>query len=176
MIFQPSSVLLDKGVLRRIYEFQVRIAKGISPTSTQIDAVKILARLRTRTSQIYITQQSAHILRLRQPQYAKAILNSSESLRKGRYLRRWARRLRGMAFSREDAIVLAYGSFGVAPNLQTAGVEVIVTNDFKLATNFNAQQVKIQARFEQMIFNLPEPYASLKLPAVMTTAALLAVI
>ena len=175
MIFQPSSVLLDKGVVRRIYEFQVRVAKGIAPTSAQIEAVKILARLCTRASQIYVTQQSAHILRLRPPQYAKAILSNSEALQKGRYLRRWSRRLRSLAFSREDAIVLAYGSFGVAPNLQVAGVEVIVTNDFKLAANFAAQQMKIQARFEQMIFSLPEPYASLKLPAVMTTAALLAV-
>jgi hypothetical protein len=39
----------------------------------------------------------------------------------------------------------------------------------------NAQQAEIQARFEQMIFNLPEPYASLKLPAVMTTATVLTV-
>lgn len=175
MIFQPSSALLDKGVVRRIYEFQVRVAKGATPTSAQIEAVKILVRLRKYTNQIYITQQSANILRLRPPQYARAILNNAEELQKGRYLRRWARRLRRLAFSREDAVVLAYGSFGVAQNSQVVGVEVIVTSDFKLAANFDAQQVKIQAGFEQMVFSLPEPYAGLKLPSVMTTLALLAV-
>lgn len=74
-----------------------------------------------------------------------------------------------MTFSREDAIVLAYGSFGVAPNVQITGVEVIITNDFKLAANFDIQRLKIQARFERMILSLPEPYAGLKLPTVMTT-------
>jgi hypothetical protein len=71
--------------------------------------------------------------------------------------------------------VLAYGSFGVGASSQVAGVEIIVTNDFKLAANFAAQQAQTQARFERMIFSLPEPYASLKLPAVMTTADLMAV-
>lgn len=176
MIFQPSSALLDKGVVRRIYEFQVRVAKGATPTAPQIEAVKILLRLRARASRVFITQQTAHILRLRPPQFATAILSNVEALQKGRYLRRWARRLRGLAFSREDAVVLAYGSFGVGANLQVAGVEVIVTGDFKLAANFAAQQAQIQARFERMIFSLPEPYVTLKLPAVRTTADLLAVI
>src|SRR5262245_9093721 len=122
LIFQPTSVLLDKGIVRRIYEFQVRVAKGMAPTSAQIESVKILVRLRNRGSHIYITQQSAQILRKRPSVYAMAILSNMEVLQKGRYLRRWARRLRGMTFSREDAIVLAYGSFGVAPNVQITGV------------------------------------------------------
>jgi hypothetical protein len=149
------------------------VAKGLSPTPSQIEAVKVLVRLQHAHSQLYITEQSKNILQRRQPQYAKAILSGTEALRKGRYLRRWARRLRGKAFSREDAMVLAYGSLGVDVNLQVAGVEVIVTNDFKLAANFNAQHSAIKARFERMIFNLPEPYAGLKLPAVMTTATVL---
>jgi hypothetical protein len=176
LIFQPSSVLLDKGVVRRIYEFQVRVAKGIAPTPAQIEAVKILVRLCARASRLYITQQTSNILALRPPEYAQAILSNTEVLQKGRYLRRWARRLRRLAFAREDAIVLAYGSFGIVPNAPVAGIEVIVTNDFKLAANFTAQQAQIQKRFERMIFSLPAPYASLKLPVVMTTTALRRVI
>src|SRR5262245_37407527 len=76
LIFQPTSVLLDKGIVRRIYEFQVRVAKGMAPTSAQIESVKILVRLRNRGSHIYITQQSAQILRKRPSVYAMAILSN----------------------------------------------------------------------------------------------------
>jgi len=47
-------------------------------------------------------------------------------LQKGRYLRRWARRLRALMFAPEDAIVVAYGSFGIDERLPSIGVEAIV--------------------------------------------------
>jgi hypothetical protein len=47
-------------------------------------------------------------------------------------LRRWARRLTEFAFSSEDSIILAYGSFGLEVASQTLGVDAIFTTDIRL--------------------------------------------
>jgi len=106
--------------------------------------------------------------------FAAPFLAETSPLQKGRYLRRWARRLHELAFAPEDAIVVAYGSFGIDERLSSIGVEAIVTNDLKLATHFHAQQAEITRRFHDMIAQLPTPYAALTLPAVVTTASILA--
>jgi hypothetical protein len=138
-----------------------------------MEAVEVFARLRSPDKQLYITEESSHVLQLRQPQLAKLILNNTKALQKGRYLRRWARRLREYGFSREDAVILAYGSFGVDLKAQSRGVGMIVTGDLKLVTNFNARFAEIKERFDQMILNLPAPYRSLSLPQVVTPATVL---
>jgi hypothetical protein len=130
----------------------------------------IFRRLRHYAIQLYITTESANILQRRQPQFATAILNRTETLRKGRYPRRWARRLRSFGFSPEDAVVIAYASFGLGSHSQIANIEAIVTNDFKLVKNFDAHRSEIEDRFRRMISNLLIPYSSLKLPDVMKTA------
>ncbi|MEW6207659.1 MAG: hypothetical protein AB1631_04780 [Acidobacteriota bacterium] len=173
MISQPLSVLFDKGVVRRVYEAQVRRAQGRLPTLLQMEAVEAFARLRTPNNRLYITEESANVLQLRQPRFAKLILNDTKAIRKGRYLRRWARRLRDFAFSREDAVVLAYGSFGLEIDSQSIGVEVIVSGDLGLVTNFNTRSAEIKERFDQMALNLPLPYRSLSLPKVVTPATVL---
>jgi hypothetical protein len=78
-------------------------------------------------------------------------------------------------FSPEDARMIAYASFGVDSNSQLAEIEVFVTNDKKLATNFRVESAKIEARFNQMIGDLTHPYSKLQLPVVKTTAEVLAV-
>ena len=78
------------------------------------------------------------------------------------------------AFSSEDAIVLAYGSFGLDVESKTVGVDAIITTDIRLAEHYERRQAEIKNRFHDMIVNLPEPYAALRLPQVLTTAAILA--
>ncbi len=129
MTSPPFSLLLDKGVVRRIYEFQVRIAKGATPTPLQAEAVKVWLKLRRLTEQLYIAQESANLLHLRPPRYTNVILQNTKTLRKARYLRRWARRLRGFVFTREDAAIVASGSFGLDVETGKLGVEYIVTTD-----------------------------------------------
>lgn len=73
----------------------------------------------------------------------------------------------------EDAIILAYGSFGVDLASQSLGVDVIVTGDLHLATNFNTRYPEIKERFDRMIVNLPEAYRSLSLPEIATPAIVL---
>jgi len=173
LTFQPSSVLFDKGVIRRVYERRARLAQGLQPTSLQNEAADVYDRINTIAQRLYITQPTANVLRLRPPRHAAAILSDTRVLRKGRYLRRWARRLRDFNFSREDALIIAHGSFGADVDSLLIGVDVIVTNDFKLVNNFKAQYTNIEDRFKRMISDLLDPYSSLKLPEIMTTADVL---
>lgn len=174
LTFQPGSVLFDKSVIRRVYERRVRLALGQPPTLLQAEAANVYSRLCALTDRLYITEQTEHILQRRPSVFSAAILADTQALKKGRYLRRWARRLRELAFSPEDAIVIAYGSFGIDLNRHSVGVEAIVTGDLKLAAHFNAKYAEIKERFDNMILNLSEPYRQLTLPAVITTAAVLA--
>ena len=172
--FQPHSVLCDKGVIRRVYERRVRVALGVPPTPTQVEAANVYAQLCAPPRRLYITAQTAHILHRRPPLIAAPLLAETQPLQKGRYLRRWARRLRELTFAPEDAIVVAYGSFGFDLRIPSVGVEAIVTTDQRLATHFHARHAEIAHRFRDMIVQLPAPYAALTLLAVMTTASILA--
>ena len=172
--FRLASVLLDKGVVRRVYEARMRLALGQPPTLQQAEAANVWSRLRSLGIPLYITAQTEHILQRRLALFAAALLTHTRILQKGRYLRRWARRLRDVSFSPEDAIVLAYGSFGLDLQAQRVGVEAIVTNDLKLAANFNARFTAIQEHFANMVGQLPVPYRELTLPRVVATAEILA--
>ena len=103
MSFQSGSILLDKGVVRRVYEARVRLALGQPPTLHQAEAANVWSRLRAFNIPLYITEQTEHVLRRRSPLFAMTLLAQTRALKKGRYLRRWARRLRDVGFSPEDA-------------------------------------------------------------------------
>ena len=174
--FQPTSVLLDKGVIRRVYERRVRLALAKSPTVLQVEAANSYAHIATIANRLYITEQTANILKRRTEIFAAPILADTRALKKARYLRRWARRLTDFAFSSEDAIVLAYGSFGLDVESKTVGVDAIITTDIRLAEHYERRHREIKHRFDDMIVNLPETYAVLRLPQVLTTAAILATV
>lgn len=174
--FQPSSVLFDKGVIRRVYERRVRLALGEQPTLLQVEAANAYARIATITDRLYITEQTYNILKLRTESFAAPILAETCALKKARYLRRWARRIKDFGFSPEDAIVLAYGSFGVHPKSPTVGVDAIITTDIGLAENYNRRYFAIEGRFRDMVLNLSEFYGALTLPQVVTTVAVLSMI
>jgi len=171
--FRPRTILLDKSVVRRVYENRMRLAEGNTPTLLQAEAANAYSRLRVLKLQPYITQETEHVLQLRPLIYAARILSQTKALRKGRYLRRWARRLRGFVFTREDAVILAYASFGVDLDSRNVGVDVIITGDLGLATNFNTRYAEIKERFDMMTPNLPESYRSLLLPEIVTPAIVL---
>lgn len=174
MSFQPHSVLFDKGVIRRVYERRVRFALSAAPTPAQVEAANVYAQLCIPPRRLYITAQTVHILHRRPPLFAAPFLAETYPLQQGRYLRRWARRLRELTFAPDDAIVVAYGNFGIDERIPSIGVEAIVTNDLKLASHFHAHRAEIAHRFHDMITPLPAPYAALTLPVVVTAASLLA--
>jgi hypothetical protein len=165
--------LLDKGVIRRVYERRVRLALDKPPTVLQVEAANAYAYVATIANRLYITEQTANILKRRTEIFSAPLLAETRPLNKARYLRRWSRRLTDFAFSSEDAIVLAYGSFGLDVESKTVGVDAIVTTDIRLAEHYERRHAEIENRFNDMIVNLPEAYALLRLPNVLTTAAIL---
>ena len=138
-----------------------------------MEAASSYAYLISIVSRIYITEQTANILIRRTPIFAVPFRAETRVLKKARYLRRWARRLRDFAFSSEDAIVLADGSFGLDVESRTVGVDAIITTDLRLAEHYERRHAEIKNRFHDMIVNLPEPNTGLSLPQVLTTAAVL---
>ena len=104
---------------------------------------------------------------------AAPLLADTRPLKKARYLRRWARRLKEFAFSSEDAIILAYGSFGLDVESQAVGVDAIVTTDIRLAEHYRQRHHEIKNQFDEMILNLRESYTGVTLPRVVTTATVL---
>ena len=171
--FQPNSALFDKGVIRRVYERRVRLALSRPPTVLQVEAANSYAYIATITNRLYITEQTSNILKRRTPTFAASILADTRPLKKARYLRRWARRLTEFGFSSEDAIVLAYGSFGLDVESETVGVDAIITTDIRLADRYKQRNPEINNRFNDMITNLPEVYRQIRLPQVLTTATIL---
>jgi len=165
--------LLDKGVIRRVYERRVRLALGKPPTVLQIEAANSYAYVATIANRLYITEQTSNILKRRTQIFAAPLLAETRPLKKARYLRRWARRLTEFAFSSEDAIILAYGSFGLDVESRTVGVDAIITTDNRLAEHYERRHAEIKNRFDDMTVNLPELYARLTLPQVVTTATVL---
>jgi hypothetical protein len=151
----------------------MRLALGKPPTVLQVEAANSYAYVASIANHLYITEQTSNVLKRRTPIFAAPILADTRPLRKARYLRRWARRLTEFGFSSEDAIVLAYGSFGLDVESQTVGIEAIITTDIRLADRYTQRHPEINNRFHDMIKNLPEAYKQLRLPQVLTTATVL---
>jgi hypothetical protein len=83
-----------------------------------------------------------------------------------RYFKRWARRLRDEGFTREDAKVVALGTFGTDEIQSRFGADAVVTGDLRLVRNFDQRRGPIQRRLKAMTAQLPRPYCNAKLPAV----------
>jgi len=86
----------------------------------------------------------------------------------GRYLRRWGRRLTQESFSREDALLLSYASFGFDEIEATFGAEVVLTNDLRMKTHYEQGYPRISERFVRMTRRLKMPYQMANLPEVMS--------
>src|SRR5205807_445588 len=86
LTFQPVSILFDKSVIRRVYEYRVRLALGQPPMLLQAEAANAYARLCALTKRLYITEQTANVLQRRPAIFASAFLGDTQTLKKGRYL------------------------------------------------------------------------------------------
>lgn len=116
----------------------------------------------------YVTPETINSAQRRDPLIAASLLTLLTTLTPGRYLRRWVRRLRDFGFSREDSVILAYGSFGVDAPHQTFGAEVIVSMDQPLIRHFHEQHDSIARRFQRMICQLALPYCLAQLPTLIS--------
>jgi len=145
-------------VVRRLYERRVRLASGNPPTVLQVEGANSYGYVATLANRLYITEQTSNILKRRTQIFAAPLLAETRPLKKARYLRRWARRLTEFAFSSEDAIILAYESFGLDVESQTVGVDAIIPTDNRLADHYERRHAEIKNRFDNMIVNRAEPY------------------
>jgi len=101
--------------------------------------------------------------------HAQVILALTEILVPTKYARRWARRLREIGFSREDANLLATASFGTDKIIGGTflSVDGIITFDAKMASMFRQENL-VRKRFADMLSNIEDPYPTAKMPNVLT--------
>ena len=165
-----TTVLLDKGVIRRAYERQIRLIRGLTPTCAQDASTLILAQMLTSGFQGYVTKEISHVLMSRSPTIGSVLLKGIRVLEKGKYLRRWARRLRNFGFTAEDAVILSHGTFGVDCTARTLGVSIIVTTDLGMIENYRRHLDSIHTKLRDMRENLSAPYCYVELPEILSVA------
>lgn len=113
------NVLLDKNIVRKVMEAFLRIALGRTLSLQQRQALAAFRRI-VLDGQPLITMEVFHLFQIKalEAPYATTFLNLVEVFGPTRYARRWARRLREIGLSREDAWLVALSSFGT---LQAGG-------------------------------------------------------
>src|SRR5712691_5857474 len=164
----PTTCLLDKNIVRAVFEARVRVQRRRIPLPHQAQAAMVYQALQQAGFTTYVTPETVNLAQRRDPLIAASLLTPLMTLRPGRYLHRWARRLRDFGFSREDSVILAYGSFGLDARHQTFGAEVIVSTDQPLIRRFHEQHDSIARRFQRMSCQLAIPYRLAQLPTLMS--------
>jgi hypothetical protein len=99
---------------------------------------------------------------------SEVLLPHLRLLKRGRYLRRWGRRLTEEGLSPEDAVIVSHGSFGIDEEMETFGAEVVLTTDLALKTHYERSFARISQRFERMTGQLQIPYRNARLPSILT--------
>jgi len=93
-------------------------------------------------------------------------LNHVEVLHPTRYFTRWTRRLRDYGFTREDAHVLALGTFGSDEQNRLIHIDYVVTWDQKMINHWTMNSGKIQLQLDAMQVDVSSPYDQVSLPRV----------
>jgi len=159
------SHLLDKSVARRMIEALHHLNVLSFEEEMVLDLWRQLETEKTRlfvpVAAMNILRRFAHLVEVR------TFLAAVEPLGSGRYLRRWAHRLREHGFTREDALILALATFGTDSAGTILGVDVLITLDRPFLNNFQAHQAKLQIRLLAMTRQLLMPYHRATLPLVL---------
>lgn len=164
--------LLDKVVARRSLEGLLKLAEGRDLTEEELWAIDLLQRARGQDLKLFVTGGTVNILRRLEtlPRYSAvvaAFLGRTEVAHPTRYFKRWARRLRGFGFTREDAHILALASFGTSRRKDVLGMHFVTTYDQPLINQWSLQHNKIGERLEAMRRDLRAPYDRVTLPQVL---------
>ena len=163
----PTTFLLDKGIVRGVFESVVRLATGRRPIAAQLQAISVYQALLTTGSKVCVTPETANSARRRDERIATVLLNPLVLLTPGRYLRRWSRRLQEHGITREDAVIVAYASFGLDSTVCELGAEMFVTLDRGLITKYREQEAVLSTRFRRMVSHLLPPYQHATLPQIL---------
>lgn len=156
-------------MVRRWFESVIRSNLGQPLTTEQELVVAVLATARSQGVEIVITLETYNILTriLRNSNVAKAIIANSDVLYQSKPFSRWLRDLkRATTFTREDAKILAYATFGTNLSGTILGCEKLVTLDGGLANEFEVRRNRLETKLLRLRGRLPWPYQNVKLPQV----------
>lgn len=157
--------LLDKNVARKAVEGLARIRQGWPLLPTHIICLMLLQTVIRHGATPHVLPQSLHVLeRLIERAEVREFLRTVDVIQVGRYVRRWARRLREHGFTREDAIVLSLGTFGTDAKGSVLGVDVVVTLDRPFIHNYEIHHEILERRLLAMTRQLPPPFRHAGIP------------
>jgi hypothetical protein len=167
--------LLDKSVIRRYFEGVSALARDQVLTEEQQQAVILVHLAPQMDGRLFISQEAFNLLRAHSYELAPGeslmFLRRVEILYPARYFKRWARRLRQRTFTREDAKVLALGSFGTDAAGKILGVDIIVTLDRAMLRKWRGDATLIADHLLAMVTSLQTPYTLARLPRVQLPGA-----
>jgi hypothetical protein len=161
--------LLDKNVVRRAIEGIGKTQIGRTLTDEELAALRLLLASEQDAVTLSISVEVQHILlRYRESASVQLFHTYVSVLHPVRYFKRWARRLRGHGFTREDAKVLALATFGSELPFRRLGAEWIMTYDRALIHHVSHLRGQIIKRLKAMTAQLHAPYTAAQSPIVYT--------
>jgi hypothetical protein len=149
-----------------------KLASARDLTSEETHALTLFENASSLGVSLFVVPPTDNVLaRLAlSPAYAPLIAffrSHTEVIVPARYFKRWARRLRKHGFTREDAAVLALGTFGTDQDAGVLGTQFVATYDQPMINHWLTQQASIQSRLAAMQPHLRPPYSrSVALPVV----------
>lgn len=164
--------LLDKVTARLIIQALLKRSQYKTLTPEEGCAIDFFWRATAPEIRLFIVSATANILQrlVLLPENAAAIhrfLRRVEVVQPTSYYKRWARRLRNYAFTREDAAVLALATFGTDEDASFLSMNLVVTQDQPMINNWLVRQAEIQKHLDAMRYNIPSPYCYASLPQVL---------
>ena len=158
-----NRILLDKNIVRYWTIALLKLATDQPLLPLQKQALVLVQSF----SDLCISQELYHILtkRVQLPQIVPLILNRVQILYPSKYFKRWVRRIQETtSLTREDAAILAYGTFSTTTQGIILGVNTIVTTDKKFVAEYLQQRKKLRTRLKAITQNLETPWDEVSLP------------
>lgn len=163
--------LLDKVTARRILEGLLKLGEARELTEDELFTLDFYDRAEAEGLYLFIAPPTENVLQTLEalPRYAAIIRLFRKSVEVAfptHYFKRWARRLRDYGFTREDAAILALGTFSIGKEGDILGMDFVATFDQPMIHQWTMQYPAIQNHLAAMQENLPDPYRRALLPQV----------
>ena len=164
-------LLLDKNIVRRYFEGVSALARGLTLVEEERRAILLVHLARRKKRRLFISVEVFNLLQVHgrrvSPAETLMFFKRVEVLYPGRYFKRWARRLRETGFTREDAKVLALGTFGTDAEGAVLGVQAVVTYDRPMMRKWALERSELQERLARMTKAMDDPFGRARLPDVL---------
>jgi hypothetical protein len=165
-----TRLLLDKNVVRRYFEGISALEQGAALAENERQSILLVHLARKKEHQVFLPLEAFNLLQAHKHRVAPAatltFLKRVQVLYPSRYFKRWARRLRNRTFTREDAKLLALGTFGTDVSGKILGVHTVVTFDQPMLRKWELEWDELASHLLNMTSNLQVPFVKVKLPKV----------